>query len=87
MDNYLVIVHIFLYFAHFKQSNMAEEIPTEAESAYNDFKEYFNLAYPMIDISPSLIKLCFLKGYAMGVRDMYKIVTDALLPESNKRRL
>lgn len=66
---------------------MAEEIPTEAEGAYKDFKEYFDLAYPMIDISPSLIKLCFLKGYAMGVRDMYKTVKDALLPQSDKRCL
>lgn len=66
---------------------MAEEIPTEAEIAYNDFKEYVEHEYPMINISPSLIKLCFLKGYAMGVRDMYKTVTDALLPQSDKRCL
>lgn len=87
MDNYLVIVHIFLYFAHFKQSNMSEEITTQAELAYKEFKEDFELKYGLYDINPSLVKLCFLKGYAMGMKDMYKSVTDALLPKSDKRRL
>jgi hypothetical protein len=64
---------------------MQEQVTTQAEIALKEFQEDFDIAYPELDVSPSLIKLCFLRGYAMGMKDMYKTVTDALLPKSDKQ--
>lgn len=58
---------------------------TQAELAYNNFKKDFDLKYDINHVNPVLIKLCFLKGYQMGTNDMYKTVTDALLPKQDKQ--
>ena len=59
----------------------------EMEQAYLKFKEYFYTSYNLPDIHPSLIKLCFCKGYERGLKDMYNTLSDALIPESDNQRL
>jgi len=48
------------------------------ENSYLKFKESFELTYNLPDIHPSLIKLCFCKGYERGLKDMYNTMADDL---------
>jgi hypothetical protein len=64
-----------------------QQISLEMEMAYTRFKDDFDLRYNLPDISPSLIKLCFCKGYERGLKDMYNTLADVIVPESDMQRL
>lgn len=57
------------------------------EMAYEKFKSDFDATYNLPDIHPSLIKLCFYKGYVMGQKETYNKMVNELLPDSIKERL
>ena len=63
------------------------DMSASMENSYLKFKESFELTYNLPDIPPSLIKLCFCKGYERGLKDMYNTMADELLPSYNTERL
>jgi len=64
-----------------------QDMSEDMENSYRKFKETFDVTYNLPDIHPSLIKLCFCKGYERGLKDMYNTMADELLPDYNTERL
>lgn len=63
------------------------ELSTDMEMAYEKFKTNFDATYSLPGVHPSLIKLCFCKGYERGLKDMYNNLADELLPNTITERL
>jgi len=63
------------------------ELSNDMEMAYEKFKSNFDATYDLPGIHPSLIKLCFCKGYERGIKDMYNNIANELLPNEVTERL